>query len=87
MEEHDYKDTLKEITYAEDNAKAEEERAKRIDAEIAYEALAVSSSMGMFGMDQEVSELMQLQLAQEVLYKEQAEYNGTEDEYDEESDD
>ena len=80
MEEHDYKDTLKDITYAEDNAKAEEERAKRLDAEIAYEALAVSSSMGMFGMEQEAAELIQLQLAQEVLYKEQQQYSGTEEE-------
>ena len=87
MEEHDYKDTIDEINNAEDNAKAEEERAKRLDAEIAYEALAVSSSMGMFGMDQEVSELMQLQLSQEVLYKEQAEYNGEENKQPEENED
>lgn len=75
MEEHDYKDTLNEILYAEDNAKSDaaKEQAKRTDAEIAYEALAVSSAMGMVGMEDELSELLQLQLTQEVLYKTQRE--------------
>lgn len=86
MEEHDYKDTLKDITYAEDNAKAEEERAKRLDAEIAYEALAVSSSMGAFGQEDELAGLLQLQLTQEVLYKTQEETGGTQDDTDENDD-
>ena len=75
MEKHDYKDTLDEILYAEDNAKSEaaKEQAKRRDAEIAFEALAVNSCMGMLGMEDELSEMLQLQLTQEVLYKTQQE--------------
>ncbi|MCH5155120.1 MAG: hypothetical protein J1F69_00790 [Clostridiales bacterium] len=76
MEEHDYKDTLNEIIYAEDNAQSAKEAARRRDAEIAYEALAVSSSMGALGQEDELVGLMQLQLTQEVLYKTQADYNG-----------
>ena len=73
MEKHDYKDTLNDILYAEDKAATAQNQAKHRDAEIAYEALAVSSSMGMLGMEDELSELLQLQLTQEVLYKTQQE--------------
>ena len=48
---HDYKDTIKEATEGGD--KTDEQalaRAKKIDAEAAYEALAVTSSMVMLGM-------------------------------------
>ncbi|MDE7405831.1 MAG: hypothetical protein K2M89_03030 [Clostridiales bacterium] len=69
MEKHDYKDTLNEILYAEDKDEQAEQAAKRQDAEIAYEALAVSSSMGTYGQDETLAELMQLGLTQEVLYK------------------
>ena len=78
MEKHDYHDTLDEIVNAEDKAKQAQQAADHKDAEIAYETLAVSSSMGMFGMEQEAANLIQLQLAQEVLYKAQQEYNGDE---------
>ena len=78
MEHHDYKDTLNEITYAEDNEEQAQKAAEKRDAEIAYEMLAVSSSMGMLGLEQQTSQLIQLQLAQETLYKVQAEYNGDE---------
>lgn len=69
MEKHDYKDTIDEINYAEDKSEQANKAAKRRDAEIAYEALAVSSCMGACGMEDELSELLQLQLTQEVLYK------------------
>ena len=75
MEKHDYKNTIKEIQNAEDNA---QQSNKRRDAEIAYEALAVSSSMGAYGQDETLAELMQLQLTQEVLYKTKQE-NGEND--------
>lgn len=81
MEKHDYKDTLNDILYAEDKSDEARKQAKRRDAEIAYEALAVSSSMGMLGMEDELSELLQLQLTQEVLYKTQQE-NGERDKKD-----
>lgn len=69
MEEHDYKDTIDEINHAEDKSEQANEAAKRRDAEIAYESLAVSSCMGACGMEDELAELLQLQLTQEVLYK------------------
>lgn len=69
MEKHDYKDTLNEILYADDKSEQAAHAAKRRDAEIAYEALAVSSCMGACGMEDELAELLQLQLTQEVLYK------------------
>ena len=73
MEKHDYKDTLNDILYAEDKDEQAKQTAKRRDAEIAYETLAVSSSMGAYGQDETIAELMQLGLTQEVLYKSQAE--------------
>lgn len=73
MEKHDYKDTLNDILYAEDKADQAQRAANRRDAEIAYEALAISSAMGTLGMEDEIAELLQLQLTQEVLYKTQAE--------------
>lgn len=69
MEKHDYKDTLNEITYAEDYSDAAKETAKRRDAEIADEALFVSSVMGAYGFEDNMVGLMQMQLTQEVLYK------------------
>ena len=76
MEEHDYKDTIKAITYAEDENETAEDAARRRDAEIGYEALALSSCMGALGMEQEYAELLQLQLTQEVLYNDR-ENDGT----------
>ncbi|MDE5562230.1 MAG: hypothetical protein K2J01_01635 [Clostridiales bacterium] len=78
MENHDYKDTLNDILYAEDKDERAKQSAKRRDAEIAYEALAVSSSMGTYGQDETLAELMQLQLTQEVLYKTKQENGETE---------
>lgn len=71
-EEHDFKKTLREAKDLDGDAHAFE-RARRLDSEMAYEALAVSSSMGMFGMEESVADLMSLELAQEMLYKQQAE--------------
>ena len=68
MENHDYKDTIEQATGISEEEKAEMERNKRRDAEMAFEAMAVASSMGMFGQQDEVSGLIQLELAQEMLY-------------------
>ncbi|MDE7108012.1 MAG: hypothetical protein K2O39_06780 [Clostridiales bacterium] len=46
MEKHDYKNTLNEILYAEDKEDQAKQAAKKRDAEIAYESLALSSAMG-----------------------------------------
>ena len=64
---HDYKDTIAEAAEL-DNSKSGKfaaERVKRAEAEAAYEALAVTSSMGMLGMEQTTANLLQLELAQE----------------------
>lgn len=73
MDKHDYKDTLNEILHSEDKADQAQKAAKRRDAEIAYESLALSSCMGAAGMEDELAGLLQLQLTQEVLYKTKAE--------------
>ncbi len=65
-DEHDFKKAVSEIELDDDRAAA---RAKRRDAEIAYEVLAVDASMGMFGMEESVAELMRLAMAQEIMYK------------------
>lgn len=73
MENHDYKDTLNDILYAEDKDDRAQKATKRRDAEIAYESLAISSCMGATGMEDKLAELLQLELTQEVLYKTQQE--------------
>ncbi len=70
MEEqhHDYHDTIKEAAEIEDGGEAPEDRERRLDSEAAYEVLAVTSSMGMLGMENQAANLLQLELAQELLY-------------------
>ncbi len=67
MDKDAYKHTIEEAADVLD-AHADQ-NAKRVDAEIAYETLAVDSSMGMFGMQEQTANLIQLQLASEMLYK------------------
>ncbi len=78
---HDYKDTIAEAAEL-DNAKSGKfaaERVKRTEAEAAYEALAVTSSMGMLGMEQTTANLLQLELAQELAFKYDEIYNAADD--------
>lgn len=78
---HDYKDTIAEAAEL-DNAKSGKfaaERVKRAEAEAAYEALAVTSSMGMLGMEQTTANLLQLELAQELAFKYDEIYNAADD--------
>ncbi len=78
---HDYKDTIAESAEL-DNAKSGKfaaERVKRAEAEAAYEALAVTSSMGMLGMEQTTANLLQLELAQELAFKYDEIYNAADD--------
>ncbi len=67
-EEHDFKKTIREAADLGDD-RVQRAHADRLDAELAYEALAVDASMGMFGMEESVSELMRLAMTQELLYK------------------
>lgn len=67
--EHDFKDTIREAADVDEDVH-ERHRRERLDSEIAYEMLAVSSAMGMYGMEETSANLMQLELAREMLYKE-----------------
>lgn len=70
---HDYRDTIKEAAdLPNDTVDKEAQRAldreRKIDAEAAYETLAYTSSMGMLGIEEQAAGLMQMELAQELLY-------------------
>ncbi len=41
---------------------------RKNDAELAYELLAVNSSMGMLGMEETNANLIQLELAAEIMH-------------------
>ncbi len=60
---HDYTDTIEEAKDINIEKRPED---KRKDAEIAYEALAASTSMGLFGMEEHVSELIQTELVAQL---------------------
>lgn len=68
---HDYRDTIREAAELDEEKNAREalEREKQIDAETAYEAFAVAASMGMLGMEETEANLLQLELAQELMYR------------------
>ncbi len=67
---HDYKDTIKEAAEIDTESDVRAvRRARKTDAEIALEMLAVNSSMNMLGMEQPAANLYQLELAQEVMFK------------------
>lgn len=68
--EHDFKDTIREAADVDEDVH-ERHRRERLDSEIAYEMLAVNSAMGMYGMDDTAANLLQLELAREMLYREQ----------------
>ena len=60
-----YLDTIEE---AKDLTDAHEDAKKQRDAELAFEAVAAASSMGMFGSEQQVTELIELELAKQLSY-------------------
>lgn len=76
---HDYKDTIRQAAELDGDGEREIRRENKLDAEFAYEALAVTTEMGMYGQNQALSELLQLQLAQELLYKLETPENKTDD--------
>ena len=66
MDEQDYHDTIEDAKDLEDGHEAG--RRKR-DAELAFEALAAASSMGLFGSEQQVTELIELELARQLCHR------------------
>lgn len=67
-EQHDFRKTIEAA--AELGIDPHEQHAKeRLEDDIAYEMLAVNSAMGMFGMEETAADLMQLELARELAYK------------------
>ncbi len=67
-QQHDFRKTIKEAAELESDGKAEAELEQRINDEIAYTALAISSSMGIYNFDETSANLMQLEMAQELMY-------------------
>ena len=76
---HDYKDTIKDAAEIEDDGKAAAERERRADKAAAYETLAVTSAMNVLGMEQEEANLIQLELAQELMYLEDPQSHNADD--------
>ena len=74
-----YKKTMREALDIDDDGRKEKRREDILDAEIAFETLAVNSSMGMLGMEETTANLLQLELARELLKKEAEELNGPTD--------
>ncbi len=80
-EEHINK-TIHDAQNVDDDAECVREREEKLDSEFAYEALAITSSMGMLGMEEENANLVQLALAQQLLYKSTTENPRAENGYD-----
>ena len=62
-------ETIQSASDVDDSPERVRDREKRLDAEIGYEALAVTSSMGMLGMNEESANLIELELAEQLMYK------------------
>lgn len=68
---HDYTDTVKHAAGVEETEHErirDDARMRKNDAELAYELLAVNSSMGMLGMEETNANLIQLELAAEIMH-------------------
>lgn len=65
---HDYQDTINEAAGIENDEESVAKREAKQDALLKYETLAVNSAMGMFGMEQNEANILQLEFAQELLY-------------------
>ena len=65
---HDYRDTIKEAAETTSDGDAEAERERRLDDETAYTALAITAAMGNNGWDANTANLIELEMAQEMLY-------------------
>lgn len=63
------RETIQSAKDVDDSAKRVRDREKRLDAELGYEALAVTASMGMLGMNEESANLIELELAKQLMYK------------------
>ncbi|MCH5165602.1 MAG: hypothetical protein J1G01_04300 [Clostridiales bacterium] len=66
---HDYHKTIEKAAGIDNDSDRAQRRAEDIDRDAAYEALALTSSMGMLGLEPTNANLLQMELAQELLYK------------------
>lgn len=69
---NNYKRTIKQaagLAETEHATLQRREHERDLDRAIAYETTALASSMGMLGMEDENSELLQLEMAQEIMFK------------------
>lgn len=76
---HDYRDTIKDAAEFEDDGKAAARREQESDAAAAYETMAITSAMNMLGLDEQAANLLQLELAQELLYVEDPQTHNADD--------
>lgn len=76
---HDYKDTIKEAAEFEDDGKAAARREQKSDAAAAYETMAMTSAMNVLGMEEQMADMLQLELAQELLYIEDPQSHNADD--------
>ena len=65
---HDFRDTIREAAEIESDGKQEAEREQRLNEETAYTALAITAAMGNNGFDANTANLLELEMAQEMLY-------------------
>lgn len=68
---HDYHDTIKQATGTEETAHEllqDDARARKTDRALAYELLAVNCSMGMLGLNEDSANLVQMELASEIMH-------------------
>lgn len=61
--------TIKEATDVDLSAEQVKKREERIDAELGYEALALTASMGVLGMEETNANLLQLEFAEQRMRK------------------
>ncbi len=62
-----YKKTVRDARDVDGDGKEAKRREDAIDAEIAYETMAVNCSMNIMGMEETAANLMQLALARNLL--------------------
>ncbi|MCH5160425.1 MAG: hypothetical protein J1G04_00185 [Clostridiales bacterium] len=65
---HDFRQTIKDANEMTSNGSAERKREKRLSDDRAYTALAITSAMGNNAFDATTANLIQLEMAQEMLY-------------------
>lgn len=64
---HDYTDTIDQALGLDEDSERAQSLAEERERDLDFETLAVASSMGMLGMEETNANLLQLELAQELM--------------------